>query len=127
MFDDEGNPLEESIAEITVNESLMEIEGSQDITTSTPKSTPREFAYNAEELNMKLAELESLKNELLNVANAKIASLEEAGTKKTNKIEKSYLIFEKVNKRLDEAKKGKKVDDPKQKKEIIEKITEKRN
>ena len=112
MFDDEGNPLEESIAEITVNESLMEIEGSQDITTSTPKSTPREFAYNAEELNMKLAELESLKNELLNVANANIASFKETGINKTNEID---LIFEKMNKRLDEAKKGKKGDDQKQK------------
>ena len=71
----------------------MEIEGSQDITTSTSKSTPREFAYNEEELNMKLAELESLKetkkekNELLNVANAKIESFKETGIKKTNKID----------------------------------------
>ena len=89
----EGNPLEESIAETTVNKSVMEIQGSQDNTTSTSKSTPREFAYNEEELNMKLAELESLKetvkekDELLNVANDKIASFKETGINKTNEID----------------------------------------
>ena len=125
MYDEDGNPLDESTAETTLNESEMETELTQDITTSTPKTKRRQYE-NDDELNVKIAELESLKElmkvkeELLNIANAKIASLEEQNIKKTEKIEKSDKIFDRINEKMEEAKKNKKGDDPKLRKELNE-------
>ena len=57
----------------------------QDTSTSKPKPKARRIVYDEDEMNVKLAELESLKEtvkekeDMLRMAHAKIASLEEEG------------------------------------------------
>ena len=83
--------------------------------------------YNEEEMNVKMAELESLKETvkqkeyMLIMANAKIASLEEEGIRKMNELEKTDRVFEKMEQRL------KKVEDPKYKRELNARTKEIKN
>ena len=128
MYDDEGNPLDETTDETTFDDSVME---TQDFDTSTPKKATRDDEE--EEVNVKIAEMESLKEslseckELLDLANARVASLEEDGIKKSNEIEKFVRITNKLKE------KDKHGDDSKLKKELngckkeIKKLNERLN
>ena len=104
MFDAGGNPLDKSATESLFEESVVEMD--QDMTTSTPKPNPEEKEDGQEEMNVKLTETESLKEtldekeELLNIAYAKISSLEEEGIKKSYEIERADMIFEKNKDKL---------------------------
>ena len=126
-FDANGDPLDESVMETSFDESVAEIENTQDISTSTPKPKAKMNQYDEDEMSLKLAELESLKEtvkekeELLSMAYAKINSLEEEGIRKTNEIEKTDIVFEKLEERL------KKSEDPKYKKELNVKAREIKN
>ena len=79
---------------------------------------------------MKLAELESLKEtvkereDMLSIAYAKIASLEEEGIRKTLKIDRSDVIFENMKERLEEANSKTNGGNPKTRKEVYEKNKE---
>ena len=98
LYDDDGNPLDETADLTTPDYSIMETQDTQDFDTSTPMKSSTED----DDMNIKRAENESLKEslneckELLNIANAKISSLEEDGIKKNNKIDKYVRITNKL-------------------------------
>ena len=125
-FGDDGRPLEETITESTFNETLnesMETYEAIDL-TSTPKAkSPVKLDYQ-DELNVKTAEVESLKEaiklkqEMLNLANGKIASLEEEDIEKAIELDKAKRIMSYMNEKIEENKKGKKGDEPKLRKEL---------
>ena len=79
-YDEYGNSLEESTARTFFDESAMETELAQDL-TSTPMPKSNVGAYNEDKMNMKVAELESLKEamkekeDMMSIAYARIASL----------------------------------------------------
>ena len=131
-FGENGRPLEETINETideTINENdeeIMDTNNKIDV-TSTPKSkSPVKLDYQ-DELNVKIAEVESLKEgikqkqEMLNLANGKLASLEEADIEKTIELDKAKRIMEYYEEKLEEHKKNKKGDEPKLRKEVGEK------
>ena len=127
-FGENGRPLEETIND-TMNETgneNMDTDNLIDL-TSTPKSkSPVKLNYQ-DELNVKTAEVESLqevikqKQEMLNLVNGKLASLEEADIEKTNELEKAKRIMKYYEEKLDENKKNTKGDEPKLRKEVGEK------
>ena len=133
-FDSEGRPLDETMDETTVNETAnetMETEEFIDL-ASTPKPKPnhRKTAEYEEELNTKSAEVESLreevkqKQELLNIALATKASLEEADIEKSNELERAKKIMVYHKEKIEQLKKSTKGNDPTLRKELNEKNKE---
>ena len=134
-FDSEGRPLEDSMAEITVNETMNETMDTEEINnfTSTPKSKSSRRVENEEELHTKIAEVESLKEELkqkqelLNLALATKSSLEEADIEKSNELERAKKIMEFQKEKIEQLKMSTKGGDPTLRKELKEKNKEIKN